>query len=185
MHEDAQALAEAPVTEWVQPIERMVVKIIVAMEVGSAVMVTAMLIAFNAPGWSVVLTLALIVAGPYLLSKCRLRVWLCADRLRYRFAPFWFGSLRYEQVGGVEAIRVDAMNDFMGWGPQTGKLGLGMIAQSGPAVRIERLHKKRDLILTTDDAEGMAAALLERILASAPIEEMIEGVPDERAGTDL
>ncbi len=178
---DALGAEPRDAAEWRQRIERKLVLIVIALEIGSSIMVLSLLLVYKAQWWAIVLTLALILLGPWVLSLSNLRIWLEDDRLRWRFVPFWGGKVRYADIESVEPVeRVDAMNDFMGWGVKIGKKGLGVIARSGPAVRIVRTGK-RDLWLTCDDADGLAAALLERLVESYPAGDAGAGLDEAHA----
>ncbi|MEM1424411.1 MAG: hypothetical protein AAGH64_10460, partial [Planctomycetota bacterium] len=150
-----------------QRLEHTVLYIVLALEVPSVVMCTAILAVSGVPWWVYLITLTGIVSAPVLLLTARLRVRLDDDRLRWSFVPFWRSSVRYGTIEGVEVVEVQAMRDYLGWGPKLGGHGamkgtFGLVARSGGAIRIQRSDKKRDLVITCDDPDALAADLLER-----------------------
>lgn len=144
---------------WSQPLERMVLWIVLAIEMSTFVMVGAVLISAKAPSLAILISFIAIAAPLSLLMVARLGIRLETNRLRWSFFPIWRGSVRYDDIEGVSVERVDAMRDFTGWGVRLKRHAYGAIARSGPAVRIQRRSKKRDLVLTCDEAEELAEAL--------------------------
>ena len=160
-----------------QPIQRTIVVVIVAIESGTIAIVYTALATTGASGLTIRLALAALLLPILLIATSRLTIRLRDDRLAWSFRPFWFGSVAYDRVVNVEVVEVDAMRDFNGWGPKYGtrapfKRAFGAIARSGPAIRIEREDKKRDLVLTCDDADTLAAQLLERALRARGAEAL-------------
>lgn len=156
-------------TTFTQRIERTVVMVVLAIEVPSIVMVVAVFLHSSAPLWAALVTAGAMLGVPLLLARSRLVVRLEDERLRWTFFPFWRGSVAYANVVAAEVVEVQAMRDFGGWGPKFGmsksmKRTAGAIARSGPAVRVQRSGRKRDLVLTCDHADELCAALLERAL---------------------
>ncbi len=149
------------------PFERTVLMLVAALETGTIVMVTAVLSVVGV-GWFTTLIVASASLAPIaLLAAMRLRLRLTDRGLAWRWAPFAWGCVPYEVVESAEAIEVDPMRDFGGWGPKFSfrrPRSFGLIAKRGGAVRVRRTDGKRDLVVSTHEPERLAAALLERAI---------------------
>lgn len=150
--------------EQTQRLDPFVLKIVLAFEIPTLVIVTSLLLVSGAPWPSVPIVLGAMSMAPIIVSMTKLRVRVCEDRLRHDFPPFWFGSTGYDAIESVEVVKVDAMRDFMGWGFKVTAKASGYIAKSGGGVRITRVGKKRALVITSDGADALAAAILERVV---------------------
>ena len=167
---DPDRLRDAPALH-TQRLEKTVFYIILALEIPSVVMTFAILIAYNAGAGVMLITMGGILLAPTLLLLARLKVRPDDERLRWSFFPFWRSSVAYDAIEGVEVIEVQAMRDYMGWGPKLASHGsmkgtFGAIARSGGAIRIARTDKKRDLVITCDDPETLAAQILDRAIGT-------------------
>lgn len=145
---------------------RMVIAVILCLEVPTLAMMFGFYYAGMFPGWVLLIVVALPLLMVWMVWWSRLRVRVAPERLYWSFRPFWFSALDYDKIGGVTVVEVDPVRDFGGWGVRFGKGTLGAIAKKGGAVRIQRVGKKRDLILGSDDAEALANAILDRALAA-------------------
>jgi len=124
---------------------------------------------------------ALLVLGPLpLFWWAGLRTEVRDDGLSLRLWPLqWsFRHVPCEDVLAVESADVSAFRQFGGvgirWNVSLSRDGLvrvgpkGYVVDSGPGVRIER-RDARDLIVTSSDAEALAAALERACSTSDPI----------------
>lgn len=175
-HDASQPSASATTAHGVppvftQPMDRRLIIVILALELGSFLMVTTILLVTGSPAWLLALVLALMATPVLLLWKSRLAVRVADDRLRYTFFPFWRGGVDYQDIERVEVVKVNAMGQFGGWGPKfkLGGKGFGLIARCGSAVRIERTNK-RPVYITIDNADELAIAIMEQVIASNPDE---------------
>lgn len=148
---------------YTQRLDRTVLMMVLAIESASVVLVLAIMLHSKASWWQIALVLGLIGVMILLVVTSHLRIRLGVDRLRWTFVPFWRSSLRYDDIASVRVENIDAMRDYMGWGIKLTRKGTGVIACSGPAVRIERRSVKRDLVITCDEAQELAANLLELV----------------------
>ncbi|GAB4550131.1 MAG: hypothetical protein Tsb0013_11730 [Phycisphaerales bacterium] len=160
--------SESP--RWSQRIDPMVIKLICAIESASLITVVAVMYATGAPPATTAIAVGLLILPIVVIARSTLRIRLEPLRLRWTFYPFWRGSLAYDDIESVEVERVDAMRDYMGWGPKVSRTAFGAIARSGPAVRIGRRSKRRDLVLTCDEAEELADAL-RTVAPNLPVEQ--------------
>lgn len=158
------------VFEQTQRMSRMVLLLIACLEIPTIAMMVGFYAAGMIPGPAFAVATGIPVVLAWLIWWSRIRVRLLPDRLRWSFRPFWVSSVEYAKIGGVTVVEVDPMRDFGGWGVRLGKGTFGAIAKKGGAVRIQRVGKKRDLILGSDDAEALANAILDRALAAEVVE---------------
>jgi hypothetical protein len=153
------------VFEQTQYMSRMVLVVILCLEVPTLAMMFGFYYAGMFPGWVLLLVVGMPILLVWMVWWSRLRVRVAPDRLRWSFRPFWFSSVDYDKISGVTTMEVDPVRDFGGWGVRLGKGTYAAIAKKGGAVRIQRIGKKRDLVLGSDDAEALANAILDRALS--------------------
>ena len=171
---DPEAPVLAPQTDsrgrprWSMPMERTVIWIICALEIGSLLTVVAIFIHTKQPAWLYAVVIGSILFAPLLLLTSRLTITLHDDHLRWVFFPFWKGSVPYSAIENAEICSFNAMGDFGGWGPKVAKGHYGAIAASGKGVLITRSDKKRKLVLSCKESESLTLELLRRIV---PVEE--------------
>ena len=161
---------EDAVLEQTQRLDPFVLKLVLAFEIPSVFIVGALLVVSKTPWHVMPIVLGAMAVAPIIVTSTKLRVRVEADRLRHAFPPFWFGSTRYSAIESVEVVKVDAMRDFMGWGVKVVPKATGYVAKSGGGVRITRTGKKRALVITSDDAEALAAAILGRVVALGDVQ---------------
>ena len=94
------------------------------------------------------------------LVQCPFEVVVDERTIRWHWMPFVRGHIDIDQVESIEVIEVRALRDFLGWGWQLMPNETGIIARSGPAVRIRRRGRRRSLVITTNDPEGLRHAAI-------------------------
>jgi hypothetical protein len=150
-----------------QRFDRKVLALVAALESTSVVLVGGLVFALGVSAWAFVVVLGLSLGVFASLALMRLRVRLEAAAVRWTWWPFMAGRIAFAAIENVEAITVDAMRDFGGWGPKyswRSPRELGLVAQSGGGVRITRRDGKRPLVITCASPERVAAAILKRVV---------------------
>lgn len=162
---DRDPLAAAPDaaagTRHVVPVDRRLLILVLCLEMGTVVMVTALLLAKGGPLWPLAVVYASILASVLLIASMKAVVRLDDDRLRVSFRPIYWTSVRWSDIADAEPITAEPLRDAGGWGPKLRKGQTWLLAREGPAVRITRAGK-RPLVVSAPDAEALAVAILER-----------------------
>lgn len=153
-----------------QPMDRAVLKLVLALEIPAVVIVLAVLSQTTSPWWIYLVVAGGLAIGPLLIGLTRLVVRVNENEIRWAFAPFARGKVPLDDIEHIEVVEVKAIPEFGGWGPKWRPGRLGMIAKSGGAVEITRRSKKTKLVLTSDDADRLADEILRRLLRE-------EGIP--------
>ncbi len=158
-----------------QPMDRAVLKLVLALEIPSVIIVLALLSQTQSAWWIYLIVLAGLALGPLLIGLMRLVVRVDGNEIRWAFSPFARGKVAMDDIEHIEVVEVKAFPEFGGWGPKWRPGRLGMIAKSGGAVEITRRSKKTKIVLTSDDADRLADEILRRLLRE-------EGIPMTETG---
>ena len=157
-----------------QRFPRAVFLIIAAVETGSIVMCTALLIATNAGLLTLGIFYATVVAVGLVIVVPVLRTWVDDRGVGWNWMPFGRGRIRWDEIETVEIEKVDALGKFGGWGPKFTLTGhprsFGLIASGPWGIRIKRLGGKRATVITSHRPEELAEAILERLVASGVVD---------------
>jgi hypothetical protein len=154
-----------------QRLPRKVFVIVGALEFGSIVMVTALLLGTKSPLWVLGVVYLSFGLSFVVLAAPVLRTWVDDRGVGWNWFPFGWGRISFDEIETVEVEKVDAFGSFGGWGPKLSFQGsprtFGLIASGERGVRVVRLNGKRHTVITSHKPEELATAILERLVAPA------------------
>jgi len=163
----ARTGAPAGADRLVVRIDRRLIILVLALEVGTIVMVTALLLATGGPLWALGAVYGTVALSVALIASMRTIVRFGDDALRIAFPPVYWKRIPWSDIADAEPVTAQAMRDAGGWGPKWKGGATWVLAQDGPAVRIKRASGKRPIVVSVPDAEAAAIRILERAVGGA------------------
>lgn len=95
-----------------------------------------------------------------------------ADSVRIGFMPFFWRTIPLREIADVEAVDVDPMRDYRGWGIKgRSRQPKGMLLSGGShrAVRLTLRDGRRYLVTSPDSVDGIVDDIRFRIGQDAPV----------------
>ena len=120
-------------------------------------------------GWPVAIVLLLVAVGlPLLFALGRLTVEVLADRVEIRYRPFIARTLRLDEVVAAESVTYRPLRDYGGWGIKGWSRRKIAYNVRGDRGALLTLADGRTVLIGSQRADELAAAIRDRLPSSGP-----------------